>query len=458
MNIAIPWLLVLLGCCWRIAGTTIKSAKDLKETAKLFLDYFDQRLPAPIDLYAKDKAIVDKSTVTTTMNLEYAPVQLQNMHGKRCIAIEVSASIDQMLNKKWDGTNIQELPVLVATPCLGSDSLGNNLGSYFENLVCAKTMGLHFIGAAHIWEPHTNDQPSLFLQEIPSQFFNNHSVSSLGEVKSTIRNICRCPGSCHERKYALWTKNLEFIKPFLWNGIERHLSSLSSDASQTVVSISDLSSVEVGTVLPLIPDVAIHYRCGDNFVGHYGFLPFQAFLATIPSDAKTIYVLAENRDRKTKQKRHLAQKCDAIFPGMLNYLKNHFPAATVVIRRGDNLYTDMARLAKAKVTICSVSTFCLWPAVMNKSKAYFPVSKLIVGGDSSIDLGFEWIVTPSILLGKNYEQLSPPRFLSLLMGQEQQNAGKDTDVPPPTPFSRGNTFQASKSNKTPSKRRFQNNY
>lgn len=412
-------------------------------TTRQFIDFFDTKYPAPINLYLKEKAISSRPTVTS-MNKEYSPLQLQNMHGKRCISIEVPASIDHMLNKKWEGTNIQNLPILVATPCLGSDSLGNNLGAYFENLVCAKSMGLHFIGAAQIWEPHANDQPSIFLQQIPSHFFNNKSVSSMDEVQNTIRNICRCPGSCHERKYALWTKHLDFIKPLLWKGIESHLNSLSSENNQTVVSISDLSTVDAGTVLPLIPDVAIHYRCGDNFVGHYGFLPFQAFLKTIPSHAKTIYVLAENRERKTKQKRHLAQKCDAVFPGMLGYLKKHFPESSIVIRRGDDLYTDMARLAEAQVTICSVSTFCLWPAIMNRGKAFFPVSKLIVGGDSSVDLGFEWITSPPILLGKNYEQVPPPKFLSILMGSEEQNFSQSANAELNSSLQKSNRFQKSR--------------
>lgn len=416
LNVFLVWF----GCV--VQAKTIATAKDLSETAENFLSFFDKRYPAPINMYMRDKNVGDRSSVTTTMNHEFAPIQLQNMHSKRCISIEVPTSIDYMLNKKWEGTNIQNLPIMIATPCLGSDSLGNNLGAYFENLLCAKTMGLHFVGASQIWEPHANDQASPFLQQMPSQFFNNKSVSSLNEVQGTIRNICRCPGSCHERKYALWTKNVDFLQPILWKAIDSHLSTLNADQNATIVSISDLSTVDANTVLPLIPEIAIHYRCGDNFIGHYGFLPFKAFLKFIPSTAKTIYVLAENRERKTKQKRHLAQKCDAVFPGMLQYLKRNFPDAVVVIRRGDDLYTDIARLAKAKVTICSVSTFCLWPAIMNRNKAYFPVSKLIVGGDSSIDLGFEWITSPPILLGKNYEQLTPPRFLALLMGEENSNA------------------------------------
>ncbi len=36
--------------------------------------------------------------------------------------------------------------------------------------------------------------------------------------------------------------------------------------------------------LPCIPDAAIHYRCGDNVVTHYGFLPFRVSGAMIELD------------------------------------------------------------------------------------------------------------------------------------------------------------------------------
>ncbi len=85
-------------------------------------------------------------------------------------------------------------------------------------------------------------------------------------------------------------------------------------------------NVQVGQELPLIPEAAIHYRCGDNFVVHYGFLPFRAFLNAIPRNVSSIFVLAEHRGRKTGgNKRHLAAKCDLVFQQLLQYLKNHYP-------------------------------------------------------------------------------------------------------------------------------------
>ena len=57
----------------------------------------------------------------------------------------------------------------------------------------------------------------------------------------------------------------------------------------------------------------------------------------------------------------------------------------------------MVRLAKAPVVICSVSTFCLWPAIINKGVAYFPVTRLIAAGNASLDLGFRWLSEPAIV-------------------------------------------------------------
>ena len=53
----------------------------------------------------------------------------------------------------------------------------------------------------------------------------------------------------------------------------------------------------------------------------------------------------------------------------------------------------MLRLTYSKVLICSVSTFCLWPAITNNNTAYFPVTKLITKEDLSFDYGtsFHWM-------------------------------------------------------------------
>jgi hypothetical protein len=207
-------------------------------------------------------------------------------------------------------------------------------------------------------------------------------------------------------------KGLHIIKPILWNAFSHHLQTLQNPV--TSVLSTDTSNSAVGAALPFIPDVAIHYRCGDNFIGHYGFLPFSAFKLYIPAGAKTIYVLADKRGRKTAMKQHRAAKCDAIFSALFTYLTQLFPQAAVLIRRGGDLTEDLLRLASARTTICSVSTFCLWPALANNHTAYFPLTKLVLRKDATRDLGIKWISTPAVVLGSPYEHLPAAHLVNLL--------------------------------------------
>eukprot|EP00600_Ochromonadales_sp_CCMP1393_P013036 CAMPEP_0175000898 /NCGR_PEP_ID=MMETSP0005-20121125/2841_1 /TAXON_ID=420556 /ORGANISM="Ochromonas sp., Strain CCMP1393" /LENGTH=378 /DNA_ID=CAMNT_0016255739 /DNA_START=135 /DNA_END=1271 /DNA_ORIENTATION=+ len=334
----------------------------------------------------------------------------QAYHGKRCTLQDPSQAFAAYFNGVFS-RHVNGKPVLVTTPCLSPESFGNTLSNYFEVFLCAQKAGLHFVTAAQIWSPSNNDTGSLFLQRLP-RFIEHKNPTSTAIPKGRLLAMCPCGSICHERSNSLIASRSQDIKPLLQNMFKEHLASLT--VNSTVVLDSDLSTVAVGSSLPLIPDAAIHYRCGDNFVGHYGFLPFSAFARYIPSGAKTIYVLAENRGRKTQAKRHRALKCDAIFRKLLAHLQSHFPRATVVIRRGDDLYVDMMRLAYARTVVCSVSTFCIWPAIVNANKAYFPATRLIFKGDTSVQMGFEWITTPRVILGAAHDHGPPEKLANLL--------------------------------------------
>lgn len=331
------------------------------------------------------------------------PKQLQQKyHITRCPLIDIKSGINDYINGVWKN-ELNGLPLLVTSPCLGTDSLGNMLGSYFEAISCAEQVGMHYATVAKIYEPITNDKPSTFLSNLPSYIEHNNPIEINNDVANKLKLICTCPGSCHERPFSAWTRGINNIKKLLTFALDKEIES-NNNAINTIVSPADLSNVEAGTKLPLIPDASIHYRCGDNFVGHYGFVPFQAFSDKIPKDVKTIYVLAEKRSRKTLTKQHLAKTCDSIFNGLYIYLIKSFPSAKILIRRGDDLYIDMARLAYAKTTICSVSTFCLWPAIMSNGTAYFPKTKLIVGGNTNVKLGSNvvWFDQPEVVKGQQY--------------------------------------------------------
>lgn len=49
------------------------------------------------------------------------------------------------------------------------------------------------------------------------------------------------------------------------------------------------------------------------------------------------------------------------------------------------MFLDYARLSRSAITICSASTFCLWPALSNGAgQVYFPLTPLIGGADTNV--------------------------------------------------------------------------
>jgi hypothetical protein len=123
-----------------------------------------------------------------------------------------------------------------------------------------------------------------------------------------------------------------------------------------------------GSILPLVPNVTIQYRCGDN-IGfgktRYGLLPFSAFRPPRinPNIAKFIYVIADSPGRQSYHA--FSSRCGIILQSLYGFLKKTFPSSVIVIKRGGDPFLDYARIAYSNITICSASTFCLWPALSN---------------------------------------------------------------------------------------------
>jgi hypothetical protein len=68
----------------------------------------------------------------------------------------------------------------------------------------------------------------------------------------------------------LWINGVEnVVRPILTNALRAFIDKvIDPNHNYTFIRESDLTNVNNVAVLPLIPDVAIHYRCSDNFVGH----------------------------------------------------------------------------------------------------------------------------------------------------------------------------------------------
>mmetsp|Transcript_47083 Transcript_47083/g.81035 ORF Transcript_47083/g.81035 Transcript_47083/m.81035 type:complete len:466 (+) Transcript_47083:84-1481(+) len=300
-----------------------------------------------------------------------------------------------------------ELNVMVSKSCLAYHSFGNRLSKYFESMICALRSGFHFFAipklmvgknASSSW----HENAPAFLERLPAIIVNPHSKPVSERLVTQTCSPGWASTSPHEIDTALWTHETKLIRTILDDALKYHLEKLSLSEKLTLIDKSDLSNIPVGFGLPLIPDVAIHYRCGDNFQGHYGFVPFPHLADRIPDNAKTIYVLAESEERGEGKIHNSREMCVAIFDALFEYLSSRFPNSAIIIKRGTGgMLVDFARLSFAKVVICSPSTFCLWAAVgRHGEEVYFPGFKSVAHSNTSLSLGFKWINQP-ILNGLN---------------------------------------------------------
>jgi hypothetical protein len=298
----------------------------------------------------------------------------------------VNAFLDEDLWKRLHYPH--RIPALIQTSCLDPGSLGNALSEYIETRICALANGLHYIDVSVKYE-----HP--FFEGFPS-IVASAQTKDPTEVSKSIEKVCSCPSICHEWGYGLMHKHMHIAKSIFREAIDKYWSQVSSERSQLVVNHANTHVINKHTdILPFIPDVSIHYRCGDNLVTHYGFLPFRVFRKYIPTSTQSIYVMAEYPKRNVKM--NSDSRCDAIFDAMGRYLASLYSNAAIVIIRGGDVYDDLIRLTYSKILICSASTFCLWPAIANSHLAYFPLTKLIAKEETNFDYGpgFHWINDPA---------------------------------------------------------------
>lgn len=350
--------------------------------------------------------------------------------------------------------NASRPPIMMQTTCFSRGSLGNDISEYVEARICAHLRGIHYMTAVHV-DPDYNHKFNILFDAFPSTVIHKSPTT---KNSSGFSNVCPCDSNCHEWRTGLMHSNMRIAAKIFRTAIDhywqnRHLElgttnerskfldarkmrttpligrngttfKPDSAGSYTSTGISKertvtLDTNHIGSIasLPVIPEVAIHYRCGDNLVAHYGFLPFKAYSDLIPSNATHIYVLAESPDRNPKA--HMVSRCATIFDALFFYLMEKFPSSTVVILRGHDIFDDLARLTYANITLCSVSTFCLWPAVSNENAAYYPVTKLIAKESTDFDYGpsFHWMEGSKnhVIRGVEAASMSNSDLLKLLV-------------------------------------------
>lgn len=330
----------------------------------------------------------------------------------------------KFLDGHYDKFGLDGIPSLVYPFCLYTKELGNKLGNYFTEIGCAEQAGLNFLAVHKRHDisasSYTNvttksgavasdsaaitlkeQQKHAFLDALPTSIA--HSNPSSREVaRSKVNKKCTCTRYCWSDANAPWVNSTENIGKYVLNAVKVYLEKVDTSKGTTISADTDITNAKEGQFLPTIPDVAIQYRCGDNigFNYMYGLLPFWAFTSRIPKDTKTIYVLADHPTRNLQAT--YAGRCQNILEALFHYLEERFPDATIVVKRGGDIFLDVARFALAKVLICSASTFCVWPALANENVAHFPLTSLIAGADNmqlAPDFGprFQWIQKPLLI-------------------------------------------------------------
>mmetsp|Transcript_13861 Transcript_13861/g.20747 ORF Transcript_13861/g.20747 Transcript_13861/m.20747 type:complete len:357 (-) Transcript_13861:1488-2558(-) len=250
---------------------------------------------------------------------------------------------------------------------LSEYSLGNCIGHYFEAYSCAMVLNIEFN-----------------MQSIPHSMLSNCTLKIISMLptsiqvptqrhyqESDIKKSCPCHKYCWETVQSSWFEYLESIQQIL----QRVLHSIPSH----LCTAQDHISTVFRDQLSLKNRVTIQYRCSDILFmegDKYGFINFHVYSDLIPLNTKYITILSEHSNRS-----HEGIICGNIIDALALYLETKFPFATILVQRGGDVMEAMLMLAQSPVTICSASTFCFWASLANKGIAYFPVSKLILGGN-----------------------------------------------------------------------------
>ena len=139
-----------------------------------------------------------------------------------------------------------------------------------------------------------------------------------------MKKQCHCLQFCWENNDAPWLKRVPLIGRTLRPAIDAYIKVSNAQSTGTLLNYEiDRTTAPIGHYLPLLPNVTIQYRCGDNIgfgKSKYGLLPFSAYNSTrIPRNiAKYIYIIADSPNRNAKHA--YSSRCETILNKLYAYL------------------------------------------------------------------------------------------------------------------------------------------
>ena len=287
--------------------------------------------------------------------------------------------------------------VFVGSGELQGGQMGNWLSKYFEVMACSDITRIHFLYRPVI---KGDEQAVKFFSAFPQvRQHPNPIVTNYYLLGYEWRKACPAAHPYPHKWAGAWNQRPALIAEVVHTAIKAVYPNV---ATVTVPSSSFSNVVYAkGTVddLPLVPSAAILFRCVDILhlgAGNlYGFINFNVYAQLIPRDASTIYILTEPLnylDRSDHNQRH----CKDIGEFLVTFLHNHFPSATVALRRGYPI-DSVAVMANTPTLISPPSTFSLYPSIANPNNVYFMPGGLY-RHKPFLHKKFKWITYPTMIL------------------------------------------------------------
>ena len=124
-----------------------------------------------------------------------------------------------------------------------------------------------------------------------------------------------------------------------------------------------------------LDDAVIHVRCFTGDFEHYGFLPYSVYTGLLPQSVRRIGILTIPLplgcgNGSTWTSDTCGNFCGDLIHDLQRFLQSTFPQAEVTIRDGDSPVGAYSRMVLADYTICSPSTFCLFPTLATHGTGY----------------------------------------------------------------------------------------
>lgn len=374
----------------------------------------------------------DSSSVAELLQKTVATIIERN--NTECFSDDYAGSRDDFLKGKYKDL-LGDTAVMVVPMCMTTYQLGNTFGYLINDMACADIAGMHFLGIPHrfrITHPQmlqaTGDQQFAFFHNLPSRRVHSQP-KSMAEAQQLARDRCHCLQYCWENNDAAWLHRVPLVREALLPAVQAYTQATGGFQQSTVLS-NDTDRLYLPPALqktyavnyrdnkefkltpqlqrvplPLVPNVTIQYRCGDN-IGFgktkYGLLPFSVYnprrISVYSEDsASSIFILIVADSPQRNSVHPYSYRCETILDRLVAFLVARYPRAVIALKRGGDIFLDYTRIMYSNVVFCSASTFCLWPGLANEvGHVYYPLTPLIAKASSNetapaLKANFHWI-------------------------------------------------------------------